>query len=136
MQVFVLIACSNKMVSFKVYADGRTLEYKLLIPKGYKYIPVDYQHARGKVFVYPDSSRLYFTNDVKSGMIYPEKFKKYGSDVGMKYLTNDTLVLSGIDDEGRYWEERKTKNVVFGYTKVPPGRKEMFDTLLNQVAAK
>lgn len=135
-QLFALYACSKKIASFKVNADDKTVEYKMLIPKGYEYVPIDYQHARGKVFLYPDSSSLFFTNDIKSGMIYPEKFKKYGSDVGMKFLTNDTLVLNGTDDKGRYWEERKIKNVVYGYMKVPLDKKETFDKLLNSITTK
>ncbi|PVD49287.1 hypothetical protein DC498_25805 [Terrimonas sp.] len=135
-QVFVLTACSTKVASFKVNADGKTVKYKMSVPKGYKYIPIDYQHARGKIFLYPDSSSLFFTNDTKSGMIYPEKFKKYGSDVGMKFLTNDTLVLKGSDDKERYWEERKLKNIVYGYMKVPPDKKEIFDKLLNSITTK
>jgi hypothetical protein len=135
-QIIVLTACSTKFASFKVNADSKTVKYKMLLPKGYKYIPIDYQHARGKVFLYLDSSSLFFTNDTKTGMIYPEKFKKYGSDVGMKFLTNDTLVLNGTDDKGRYWEERKMKNIVYGYVKVPPDKKEIFDEALNSIITK
>lgn len=134
--VLILTSCTSKIASFKVNVDSRTMEYSISIPAGYKYISMDYQHARGKIFLYPDSSSIFFTNDIKSGAIYPEKFKKYGNDVGMKFLTNDTLVINGTDDKGRYWEERKMKNIVYGYMKVPPSKKELFDKVLNSITVQ
>jgi hypothetical protein len=52
------------------------------------------------------------------------------------FLSSDTIIINGTDEEGRYWEERKVKNIVYGYERVPFEKKEMFDKILNSIIIK
>jgi hypothetical protein len=106
------------------------------IPKGYTVKDMDYENERAKVFLYPDSSRLFFSDNIKPSSFYPDAYKKYGKDINLKFLSADTITIDGIDDAGKIWKERKEKNIVYGYMKVPPEKKGIFDSILNTIILK
>lgn len=136
MQIFILAACSSKITSFKVNGNGKSLSYSLSIPKGYKTRIDNYENERVKTFLYPDSSSIFFSDNVAPSSFYPDAYVKYGKDLNIKFLAADTITINGMDDKGRYWEDRKIKHVVYGYRKVPLDKKEIFDKALNSIVIK
>ncbi len=108
----------------------------LRLPKGYKTIVANYENERVKTFLYPDSSSVFFSDNVVPSAFYPDAYLKYGKDLNMKFLANDTITINGIDDQGRYWEDRKIKYIVYGYRKVTSGKKVIFDKILDSIEIK
>jgi hypothetical protein len=136
--VLLFFSCSTtKTVSFKLRGnDGQKFNYQMRIPKGYTVREMDFENERAKVFLYPDSSRLFFSDNVKPSAFYPQAYKKYGKDLNLNFLTNDTITINGTDEAGNFWEERKAQNVVYGYMKVSLEKKGMFDSILNNLIKK
>ena len=135
---FLVAGCrATKIVSF-IVADqqGLKFHYQMKIPKGYTMKEMGFENEKTKMFIYQDSSRLFFSDNIKQSAFYPDAYKKYGSDLNLKFLSSDTITISGIDVEGKLWEERKVRHVVYGYMKVPLEKKEMFDITLNGFISK
>ncbi|WP_143255069.1 hypothetical protein [Alkalitalea saponilacus] len=106
--------------------------YFLDVSKGFIcYKIIDDEHYIEYRLAYNDSSIIYITNDDKSGgAINIFKEKKYGKDVSLKILLNETLDLNG-EYMGRYWREKKESNVVVGYINVLPQDIEKFNIILS-----
>lgn len=128
---------TTKKVSFKVIdSQGQKIHYQMCIPKGYIVKIMNYENERAKVFLYPDSSRFFFSDNTKPSAFYPDVYKKYGKDINIKFLSTDTITINGVDEAGKFWKERKAKIVAYGYMKVPIEKKEEFDSIINKVITK
>lgn len=134
--LFTLTSCSSRVVSFKTNANGKSIKYKLSIPKGYNTTTNIYENERIKTFVYSDSSSIYFSDNTAPSSFYPDAYLKYGKDLNVKFHAGDTIIINGKDDKGKYWEDRKLKHIVYGYRKVQSDCKEMFDKILDSIVIK
>jgi len=119
-----------------VYKNDKLIEYRLSIPKGFKTDINIYENEKVKVFTYQDSSSIYFSDNTAPSSFYPGAYLKYGEDLNIKFLVNDTLSINGKDDKERYWEDRKVKHIIYGYRKVPYESKNIFDSALNTIRIK
>jgi len=135
---FLSPGCSStKIVSYKIFdKNEKKVTYQIRIPKGFTTTETVYESERFKVFLYPDSSKLFFSNKVALYAFYPDAYKKYGKDLNLKLLSADTLTINGVDESGRIWKDRKATNVVYGYIQVPPEKKGIFDSIINRVIIK
>ncbi len=109
--------------------------YLLSLPKGFelKKLKDDEGYSEYQA-AYTDGPIVYITDDNKSGgSIDVPKRSKYGDDVYIRVLANDTLILSGVDTNGYFWKEVKNRNVVIGYVNVPSNKKEEFDKALDSL---
>jgi len=126
-----------KKVSFKVFNEqGKPTGYETRIPKGFLIKDVNFENERARFFLYPDSSRFYFSDNVKPSAFYPDAYKKYGKDINLKFLSADTITIEGTDDTGKLWKQHKQNNIVYGYMRVPAEKKKLFDYLVNSVLMK
>jgi hypothetical protein len=57
-----------------------------------------------KTFIYSDSSSIFFSDNTAPGSFYPDAYLKYGKDLNINFLANDTITINGMDDKGRYWK--------------------------------
>ncbi|MEO7211089.1 MAG: hypothetical protein ABIY35_09085 [Chitinophagaceae bacterium] len=136
--LFIFLSCgTTKKVKYKVTnKEGENLTYQVRIPKGFKVKEADYEHERFKVFIYADSSSIFFSNDIYTGAFPPEAYIKYGQGIRLMFKSVDTITLDGVGDKGKLWKYRKATNVVFGYLQVPPEKKVMFDNLIDRISIK
>ena len=134
--VLIFSSCSKKIASYNLKIQGKEIKYKLILPQKSK-LKIDiYEGETVKTYSFPDSSSVYFSDNVAPSAFYPDAYKKYGKDLNVNFLINDSITINGIDEKGRYWEERKIKNIVYGYRKVPGGKKRIFDDILNSIEIK
>jgi hypothetical protein len=131
------VSCSPGKAIVFTSADrtGKPVAYALSIPKGSKSVQFGNPHYKGTSFVYPDSSMIFFTDDVTHSQIYRGGRMIYPRDLRMKFITNDSLTIRGVDTAGGHWEERKRGSIIYGYWNVPPAKKPLFDSLLNRLKA-
>jgi hypothetical protein len=137
--LLILLGChETKRVSFIIHVDLKHgFRYQMDIPKGYTVSKVySDDHTTDKVFWYPDSTGVYFSDDINPSAFYPDAYRKYGKGISILFAVTDTITINGIDPKGRLWEDRKMKHVVFGYRKVPVNKKEQFDKILNTMRSK
>ena len=106
------------------------------IPSGYN---IDIRQGDdpriAKLFVYPDSSFLYITDDDYSGWSHRGKVDTFGPGVYVMVLANDTLDISG-KYQGLYWREIKQNEIVFGYVNVKPENKQEYDDALSTLTRR
>lgn len=135
----LLVSCSNtKTVSYKVADNmGKTFIYQVQIPKGFATRETNYEHGWYKDFIYPDSSMFFFSNNILGGFPFPpDAYINYGKDLNLKFISVDTITLNGILNSGRLWKIQKATNVMYGYIRVHPEKREMFDSIINRVTIK
>lgn len=132
--LFLLINCSSyRSVRFETGEN----KYVLNLPAGFKIKKMtDDEGIKEHLFVYPDSSIFYITDDSDSGGAVNEfKVQKFGDGIFIKILTSDTLTVEGVVN-GKYWKELKQGDIVLGYLKVSSDMKELFDQALNSLIKK
>ena len=137
--LIAIVGCSEtKTISYKrIGENGRKLYYYVKIPKGYIakrfFVGRAAEYEGGVFFIYPDSAMIFISDNVRPGAFYPDAYRKYGKGINLIFLIRDTITISGVDDSGRYWEDRKFKPILYGYRKVPTNKKEQFDKILDGV---
>jgi hypothetical protein len=74
LMVMLALSCSStKNVSFMLTDRvGKKYIYHMSIPKGFTITEMNFENERAKVFNYPDSSGLYFSNNVVGGPFYSQ----------------------------------------------------------------
>jgi len=140
---FLIEMCScseTKIVSYKITEEsGREFHYYIKIPKGYTVKKMFTEHKRAaeyenvKRFKYPDSSMIFFSDNLRPSAFYPDAYRKYGKHIHLIFLSADTITINGLDEAGKYWEDRKIKHIVYGYRNVPLSKKGQFDKILDNI---
>jgi len=132
--VFIQISCAvQKPLKFTTYKTA----YLLYLPKGYKLKRLkDDEGYREYQALYPDSSIIYITDDVKAGGISKAKEEEYGVDIYVKMLANENLVLRGSHNNGNYWKVEKRGKIIIGYVNVIPSKKEEYDKIIDTLKTK
>ena len=138
---FILLSCAATndltILSFKTYDNitKKNYSYKVSVPNGFTFKEIENGGEwKEKRCEYSDNSILYI-NDENS--IPSVNYKNIETDSMSlrKCLTykNDTLTVSGIDKQGKYWKNKKMKNINIGYLNVPKNKKEEFDRALSTI---
>jgi hypothetical protein len=135
--LILLYGCNTQKVEYYKVVDrsGVKQTYKMTVPRGYRIKWMDFESERIKVLEYADSSRIYFSNNLKQSSFPKDGYSTYGSDLNLIFLTADSLTLSGCDSSiGRYWKVRKTRSIVVGYFNVNLSRKREFDSIIQNLS--
>jgi hypothetical protein len=141
---FVLMAVSqadqSKMETIK-YAtyeqvDGKEKKviYCLKVPRGGKQLTVFGSHEKEQEVLYPDSSYIYITNDAKAGShLNYNNVARLDKGAYARKLLEDTVLLEGVQPDGRFWKEDKLGNIVVGYVNVTASQKSRYDASLRSL---
>jgi hypothetical protein len=138
----LFLGCQGtKRVSYTIHTDLKHgFHYQMDMPKGYAVDKIYYSDEKrmAKVVRYPDSTEVYFTDNISPnpGFFYPDAYRKYGKGISILFAVTDTITINGVDGEGKLWEDRKIKYVVYGYRGVPVNKKEQIDKILNTMRSK
>lgn len=135
----ILLSCATTKdlttVSFKTYDNltKKNYSYKVSIPNGFTIKEIESGNEwREKRCQYSDNL-IFYINDENSIPSINYKNIEADKDNMTKYLTskNDTLTIWGIDKQGRYWKNKKWKNINLGYLNVPKERRNEFDKAIS-----
>ena len=128
---------TTKTVSFKTHNNNRqVLIYSLQLPKGYTLTKLSFENENAVTYTYPDSSRIFFSDNLSPSAFYKDAYSKYGKDINLVFLSKDTITISGQDDLGRHWKTSKQYDVVYGYVQVPSDKQSQFDNILSSFKEK
>ncbi len=114
------------------YWEHKKKRFKMSIPVGYEKVLIEGSHENEVQFVYPDSSIIYFSNDLISGSFSNWKNLESISTKTSDYLYQDTIRNEGFSDKG-YWRELKLKDVIIGYLNAPLDKKEAYNGALESI---
>ena len=131
--LLLLSSCrTTKTVAFKTHNNsGQAFAYSLELPRGYTLTQLSFENENAETYTYPDSSRIFFSDNLAPSAFYKDAFTKYGDDINTIFLSKDTATISGEDNLGRHWKTIKQYNVVYGYVQVPSSKQNQFDNILN-----
>jgi hypothetical protein len=126
-------SCSTtKTVSFTTHNNkGQAFSYSLKLPKGYTLRRLSFENENFDSYTYPDSSKIFFSDNLAQSAFPKDAYLKYGKDVNLLFLSSETITLSGHDEVAKYWKTCKLGNVVYGYVQVPADKQNQFDSILN-----
>lgn len=127
-----------EMIKYRTYQNHGIREKKILyclsVPKGGRSVTIKGSHEQELQIFYPDSSYIYITNDTKSGS--PLNYKNIASlskEIYTKKLLEDTVLLTGIQNNDRLWKESKLGVIVIGYVNVHSEKKDLYDKSLASI---
>lgn len=144
--LFLVASCSSQKELAKIKFKSFDVEtqkgyvYRFFIPKGYEENNLKRSlESEEKQFVYSDTSMIYITNEEGTPIT---NYKNIDSDsiaIQRSFLAlmeNDTLTLQGQDKSGKYWKNKKLKEISIGYLNVPESRKADFDKAISSIKLK
>ena len=139
--VAFLFSCSVfdefKSKEFIYYEDGKKEHLALKIPKHWseEKILLDSSGGKEQYYYYNSGALIYFSKDVKSwtteNQTRVDSVKKYSPK---KNLNKN--IYSGTDSGKLYWKEIQLDSFRFGYSYVPGGELEKFETAINSIRLK
>lgn len=107
-------------------------EYLLDVPKGGKLTKANAgDYCREYRVSYSDSSVLYIINDRDAGsrLNYENRFKKNIKSI-IRDPQSDSLVIAGVQEDGRYWKEKYVGEMVVGYVNAKAGQLPAYENSL------
>jgi hypothetical protein len=132
---FLLVACSPaKKLTFKTdtfMSAGKVQEFEMSIPKGVKRSTSDLRQYLFKKIEYKNSSVLYISLDINFGHSPNRDNWMKCSRPQEKYKCED-----GQQDNGLYWKEVFSNEVVVGYYNVNKANKDIFDIAIASLRMK
>lgn len=133
--LFLLFACSPaKKLTFKTdtfMSAGKVREFEMTIPRGAISSTSDLGQYLFKRLEYKNSSVLYILLDVNFGHSPNRDNWMKCSKPEEKYKCED-----GQQDNGLYWKEVLSNEVVVGYYNVKKADKEIFDNAIASLKMK
>lgn len=136
--LLIIISCNASQVSVVNYSTN-TIKAKAKLPKGFTKKIVEAGQNTEYHFLYADSSVIYITDEKGTPIINYKNIENDSIAIQKSFLAsmeNDTLTLQGKDKLGRYWKNKKLKEVSIGYLNVPKSRKAAFDKALSSIKMK
>jgi hypothetical protein len=124
------ISC-NKVIIIGTNYKNIPQKYSFKLPKGAKVYKIvsDDSFMEYKI-IFPGNKILFISNnDIDGCSINDYKYDVYGKNVNMKFLTSDTLQLSGKNNLG-YWKEIKKDGLVYGYLNLHENEIIKFESIL------
>jgi hypothetical protein len=120
-------------VKFNYSVHGKQNFITMNIPKSAKLVKLT-AGGEGEEhrYTYTDSSVLYITS-LSGSATLNETLINSSVDSYNKRFNADTASFSGIDKKGLCWKEIKYYNLFYGYSRVPPDKKMVFEKALSSV---
>lgn len=143
---FVLISCKNTAnltaVKFKTIlnnSDGKSKKVNVSMKIPHNYTIKSYfagNEWNAKEYWYADSSVIYITSEKGIHTLNYENVRRIKGAAATRFLSKDTMSLTGKTQKNLYWKDIKLKELNIGYTNVPKNKKELFDKALESIKKK
>lgn len=136
--LFASCATSSKAkrIKFKYYEGVRSHEVIVQVPNGFRLTKI-YTGGEGKEhrYWYSDSSLIYLSDAKGSTSVNEQLIRQQEGAYSRKFLS-DSIMLTGTDEKGNHWQEVKYKGILYGYSNVPPEKKQLYDNAMLSIKYK
>lgn len=135
--VFCLIISCSTLSESVTYKNSKT-KVKLRLEKGFDKQIIEQGQDLLYKFTYPDESVLYITDESGTPSINYKNIDNSPSGIQKSFISNiegSTLTLQGVDENGKYWKNKKLKNISIGYLNTSEKHRKQFDDILLSVEA-
>ena len=136
--LLIIVSCKSTQESGISYSTN-TIRAKAVFPEGFTKEIVEAGQNTEYHFLYSDSSVIYITDEKGTPTINYKNIDNDSIAIQKSFLAsmeNDTLTLQGKDKLGRYWKNKKLKEISIGYLNVPESRKADFDKAISSIKIK
>lgn len=123
----LFVSCSTMK---KTTFSTAIVNAKISVPKGFEKKIIIHGNDIEHRFIYPDSSVFYITEEEGTPSINYRNIDNDSTAIQKSFLAlmeNDTLTLSGKDQYGKYWKNKKLKEISIGYLNASKNRKGDFE---------
>lgn len=144
--LFFVASCSSQKEFAKIKFKDFDVEtqkdyvYRFVIPKNYEENNFKRSlESEEKQFTYADASMIYITNEKGTPIANYNNIDSDSIAIQKSFLAlmeNDTLTLQGKYKLGKYWKNKKLKEISIGYLNVPENRKADFDKAISSIKMK
>lgn len=134
---FSCVSLNNtKKIKLKYYEGVIGHKITMNIPEGYKLIKIN-TGGEGEEhrYWYFDSSLIYLSDASGIVTVNEQSIRKQEGAYYKKIMT-DSIILKGVNTSGNYWAEVKYKGLLYGYSNVPPNKKQLYDSAIQSVKYK
>ena len=136
----LVVACSTmkgmRRISFKYYSNSQQQKIVMLVPKHAKLTKIiaggEGEEYRYK---YADSSIIYLS-DLNGSITINESLIRKQDGAYNKRFVKDSASFEGVNAMGNYWREIKYKGAFYGYSNVPPTKKQLFDDAISSAKSQ
>lgn len=125
-----------KRIKFKYYEGERSHKVIVQVPNGFSLTKI-YTGGEGEEhrYRYSDSSLIYISDAKGNTTVNEQLIRQQDGAYSRKFLS-DSIMLKGTDEKGNYWQEVKYKGILYGYSNVPPEKKQLYDNAMLSVKYK
>lgn len=136
--LFSSCTISNKVkrIKFKYYEGTRSHKVIVQVPNGFSLTKIS-TGGEGEEhrYWYSDSSLIYISDAKGNTTVNDQLIRKQEGAYSRKFLS-DSIMLKGTDERGNYWQEVKHKGILYGYSNVPPEKKQIYDDAILSIKYK
>ncbi|WP_431160694.1 hypothetical protein [Flagellimonas beolgyonensis] len=135
--IFTSCKATQDLVEIKYITN--TLKAWTYIPEGFKKEIIESGQDIEYRFVYNDSSMIYITDEKGTPTLNYKNIENDSSSLQKSFLSlmeNDTLTLHGKDNLGKFWKNKKLKELSIGYLNVNENQKIVFDKAISLIKIK
>lgn len=134
----MIVSCKATQESNIIYSSN-VIKAKATVPEGFTKEIIEAGQNTEHHFLYSDSSLIYITDEQGTPTINYKNINNDSIAIQKSFLAsmeNDTLTLQGKDNLGRYWKNKKLKEISIGYLNVTESRKADFDKAILSIKIK
>jgi hypothetical protein len=137
--LLVLIFSCKSTQGVNITYQTNSIKAKVEIPDNFKKEIIEKGQDVEYRFSYSDLSMIYITDESSTPELNYNNIDNDTTAIQKNFLAsmeNDTLTLEGKDKSGRFWKNKKLKNISIGYLNVPEVRKSEFDKAISSIKIK
>lgn len=136
--LLIIVSCKTTQESSISYSTN-SIKAKAILPEGFTKEIIEAGQNTEYHFLYSDSSIIYITDEKGTPTINYKNIDNDSIAIQKSFLAsmeNDTLTLQGKNELGKYWKNKKLKEISIGYLNVPESRKADFDKAISSIKMK
>jgi len=136
--LLIIVSCKATQESSVSYSTN-SIKAKAILPKGFTKEIIEAGQNTEYRFLYSDSSIIYITDEKGTPTINYKNIDNDSIAIQKSFLAsmeNDTLTLQGKNELGKYWKNKKLKEISIGYLNVSENRKADFDKAISSIKMK
>ncbi len=122
----------EKVKYFRYLGNNSFSNFYFNIPCGYDKNIINAGNENEEYYQYTDSSVFYITPQFYSLEFNLKNLDKY-KNCYIDFIIKDSVLLSGVDENKKYWKHIKLKNISFGYENVSQEKLTIFEEIINSM---
>lgn len=132
--ILIFASCSVsseiKRIKFRYFEGVKSHKVTMQVPNEFNLTKISTGgEGQEHRYWYSDSSLIYIS-DARGSTTVNERFIRMQDGAYSRRFQTDSIILMGTNENGNYWQEVKYKGIHYGYSNVPPEKKQLYDNAM------